>query len=55
MKITVIGDGGWGTANAMLLAGYGLEITARVPIVSPPTAHDTRYLNTKKEKMGHLI
>lgn len=27
MKITVIGDGGWGTANAMLLAGYGHEVT----------------------------
>ena len=23
MRIAVIGDGGWGTANAMLLAGYG--------------------------------
>ena len=27
MKIAVIGDGGWGTANAMLLAGYGHEVT----------------------------
>ena len=27
MKITVIGDGGWGTANAMLLAGYGHDVT----------------------------
>lgn len=27
MKITVIGDGGWGTANAMLLAGYGHNVT----------------------------
>ncbi len=27
MKITVIGDGGWGTANAILLAGYGHEVT----------------------------
>ena len=23
MKIAIIGDGGWGTANALLLAGYG--------------------------------
>lgn len=27
MKITVIGDGGWGTANALLLAGYGHDVT----------------------------
>ena len=27
MKIAVIGDGGWGTANAMLLAGYGHDVT----------------------------
>lgn len=27
MKIAIIGDGGWGTANAILLAGYGNEVT----------------------------
>ena len=27
MKIAVIGDGGWGTANAMLLAGNGNDVT----------------------------
>ena len=27
MKIAVIGDGGWGTANALLLAGYGHDVT----------------------------
>ena len=37
------------------LEGYGLEIAERVPVVIPPTAHDRRYLETKKEKMGHLI
>ena len=37
------------------LEGYGLEITERVPVVIPPTAHDRRHLETKKEKMGHLI
>ena len=37
------------------LEGYGLEIAERVPIVIPANAHDKRYLDTKKEKMGHLI
>ena len=27
MKIAIIGDGGWGRANALLLAGYGHEVT----------------------------
>lgn len=27
MRITIIGDGGWGTANAVLLAGYGHDVT----------------------------
>ena len=27
MKIAIIGDGGWGTANALLLAGYGHAVT----------------------------
>lgn len=26
MKIAIIGDGGWGTANAMLLSGYGHDV-----------------------------
>lgn len=37
------------------LEGYGLEIAERVPIVIPPNEHDRRYLDTKREKMGHLI
>ena len=37
------------------LEGYGLEITERVPIVIPANAHDRRYLETKKEKMGHIF
>ena len=27
MKIAIIGDGGWGTANALLLASYGHQVT----------------------------
>ena len=37
------------------LAGYGIEIVERVPIVVDATTFDKRYLDTKREKMGHLI
>lgn len=37
------------------LSEFGLEITDRVPIQMPATDHDRFYLQTKKEKMGHLL
>lgn len=37
------------------LSGYDLKITERVPLSPPATAENFRYLQTKKEKMGHLI
>ena len=36
------------------LEGYGLEIVERVPIVIPPSRFNRRYMETKREKMGHL-
>ena len=36
------------------LAGYGIEISERVPVVIPATEYDARYLETKRVKMGHL-
>ena len=37
------------------LAGYGLEIVERVPIVTEPNEENKLYLQTKKEKLGHII
>ena len=37
------------------LEGYGLEIVERVPIVTGVCEYNIGYLQTKKEKLGHLI
>lgn len=37
------------------LEGYGLEIVARIPLVSEPNETNRRYLETKRTKMGHFL
>ncbi|MEJ2199644.1 MAG: bifunctional 3,4-dihydroxy-2-butanone-4-phosphate synthase/GTP cyclohydrolase II [Desulfuromonadaceae bacterium] len=37
------------------LEGYGLEIVERVPIQMTAHEGNKRYLNTKREKLGHLL
>jgi 3,4-dihydroxy 2-butanone 4-phosphate synthase/GTP cyclohydrolase II len=37
------------------LIGYGLEIVENVPIEVPPNPHNEKYLQTKRDKMGHAI
>lgn len=36
------------------LKGYGLSIVGRVPLVTPITTENRRYLETKRTKMGHV-
>jgi len=37
------------------LEGYGLEIVEQVPIRVKPNPHNLRYLQTKRDKLGHLL
>lgn len=37
------------------LESYGIKIIERVPIVLEPTDYSRKYLQTKKEKMGHML
>jgi 3,4-dihydroxy 2-butanone 4-phosphate synthase/GTP cyclohydrolase II len=37
------------------LAGYGLEIIEIVPIEMNPNSHNLKYLETKRDKLGHEI
>jgi 3,4-dihydroxy 2-butanone 4-phosphate synthase/GTP cyclohydrolase II len=37
------------------LIGYGLEIVDNVPLHVQPNPHNAKYLNTKREKMGHTL
>jgi 3,4-dihydroxy 2-butanone 4-phosphate synthase/GTP cyclohydrolase II len=37
------------------LQGYGLEIVERIPLEIDPTKYNHRYLETKRDKLGHLL
>jgi 3,4-dihydroxy 2-butanone 4-phosphate synthase/GTP cyclohydrolase II len=37
------------------LMAYGLEIVESVPLEAKPNPHNHKYLQTKKDKMGHLL
>jgi 3,4-dihydroxy 2-butanone 4-phosphate synthase/GTP cyclohydrolase II len=37
------------------LDGYGLEIVERIPVTVKPNPANRRYLETKRERMGHLF
>jgi 3,4-dihydroxy 2-butanone 4-phosphate synthase / GTP cyclohydrolase II len=37
------------------LEGYGLKIVDRVPLQIEPTAHNARYIETKRDRLGHIF
>ena len=37
------------------LMGYGLEIVENIPIEIAPNPHNEKYLQTKRDKLGHMI
>ena len=37
------------------LEGYGLSVTAQIPIEHAPNEHNEAYLRTKAERMGHML
>ena len=37
------------------LQGYGLEIASQIPVAIKPNPHNEKYLQTKRQKMGHLL
>jgi 3,4-dihydroxy 2-butanone 4-phosphate synthase/GTP cyclohydrolase II len=45
----------YGELRGAGLEGYGLEIVERVPLEVEPNPHNVRYLQTKREKMGHVL
>lgn len=42
-------------AKRIGLEGYGLKVVERVPLVIQPHEHNRFYLETKRDKLGHLL
>jgi 3,4-dihydroxy 2-butanone 4-phosphate synthase/GTP cyclohydrolase II len=41
--------------EAFNLRGFDLRVVDQVPLVSPPNEHNFRYLETKRDKLGHRL
>lgn len=41
--------------DAFILQGYGLKVVDQVPIIAPEEPERRRYLDTKRDKLGHSL
>jgi 3,4-dihydroxy 2-butanone 4-phosphate synthase/GTP cyclohydrolase II len=41
--------------DAFVIHGHGLEVVDQVPIIAPEEAERRRYLDAKRDKLGHLL
>ena len=41
--------------DAFIYGGFDLEVIDQVPVVPPANEHNAHYLQTKRDKMGHLL
>jgi 3,4-dihydroxy 2-butanone 4-phosphate synthase/GTP cyclohydrolase II len=41
--------------DAFMYYGYDLKVVDQVPIVAPAVAERQRYMEAKRDKMGHLL
>lgn len=41
--------------DAFIYGGFDLQVVDQIPIVSTPNEHNQKYLETKREKMGHRL
>ncbi len=41
--------------DAFIYGGFDLHVVDQVPITAPPNEHNVRYLETKREKLGHQL
>jgi 3,4-dihydroxy 2-butanone 4-phosphate synthase/GTP cyclohydrolase II len=42
-------------AKFAAMEGYGLQVVERVPLEATPNPSNRDYLDTKRDKMGHLL
>jgi 3,4-dihydroxy 2-butanone 4-phosphate synthase/GTP cyclohydrolase II len=41
--------------DAFIYGGFDLEVVDQIPIVPPINEHNQRYMETKRDKMGHQL